>query len=68
MKLDPGVTFRGDNEETKAVRGYSAPILGLVGAGTWMLSLSVNYTGVALLCGTKRFGMDFISDHKLNKP
>ena len=53
MKLDPGVTFRGDNKEKKAVRGYTAPILGLVSAGTWMLSLSGNYIGVALLCGTK---------------
>ena len=67
--------FRGDNEEEEAVRGHFAPILGLVGAETWMSFLlgfirpfPENYTGVASLCGTKRFGMDFISDHKLNKP
>ena len=29
-------TFRGDNEEKEAVRGDTAPILGLVGAETWM--------------------------------
>ena len=54
--------FRGDNEEKEAVRGDSAPILGLVGVETWMSavpswihsSLSGYHTGVASLCGTEK--------------
>ena len=68
-------TFRGDNEEKEAVRGDSAPILGLVGAETWMSFLLgfirpfPDITLALLRCAARnRFGMDFISDYKLNKP
>ena len=67
--------FRGDNEEKEAVRGHFAPILGLVGAETWMSFLLgfirpfPEITLALLRCAArKRFGMDFVSDPKINKP